>query len=177
MSLAWVGIVFPALALYGLRSSSIFMSLCRSTPRPVHAPSAGEPCGGHRICSLLPEGLWGPWRWHQEAASGLALCMVLLKVLKKPVAFSATRGWRNCAPCKGALRHRAGWCSLRACSGWAHLLFLFANAINRVVAIWHFHCSFHGRLCPVREVGVQGAFECSLFNMRWYFCQHYAILG
>lgn len=68
---------------------------------------------------------------------------------------------------------RAGW-PLRSCSGWIHLLFLFANTIN-CVAIWHFQCSFSGHLCHVRGVGYQNTFETSLFNVGWYFCQHWAI--
>lgn len=67
----------------------------------MHEPSAGE-VTGFVPCCQKDCGVHGdsirklPVVW--------LLCVVLLKVLKKPVAFSVTCAWRNCAPCKGALR-------------------------------------------------------------------------
>lgn len=119
ISLTWVGIGYSALA------SQAHPPSC---PCPGALPELCMPqvLGRSLICSWLPEGLWGPWGWHQELPVARLLCMVVLQVLTKPMAFPPVH--RGTVLLQGHLETEQG--DVHSGHGWIHPQLLFANTIN-----------------------------------------------
>lgn len=187
ISLTLLCIGLPALDLYDLMSSSILTPLSNSShigrqqsqSCMCSTASTEEPRGrslhlffaAQQGCGVHGDGV-------RKLPAVLLLCVVLLKVLKKHVAFFYQLCMEKLSfPANGLWSMGAGECSAICCSDWIHLFFMFADTINRgcrhsalLLLLGWALVSRKGSWIPEQEV-----VEFGLFNDCRFFCQQYTI--